>query len=398
MPGPVVVVAGAMANKPANGGEAWVRLSWIRGLERLGCRVFFVEQIAEAQCTDPAGAWAPFAASANLAWFRQVTAAFGLRERSALLCDTGASEGMAAADVADLAAGALLVNISGNLSDPVLRSAFGRRAYVDIDPGFTQFWHESGNRGARLEGHDRYFTIGENIGTPGCPIPDRVRDAGPGPERDLRWRATRQPVVLADWPVADAPEPASGTRFTTVGTWRGPFGPIERDRRRFGLKVHEFRKYITLPDLVPARFEAALAIHPSEVADLDLLSRHRWELSEPRDVAGTPGAFRSFVAGSSAEFSVAQEMYVESRSGWFSDRTTRYLASGRPALVQDTGFSRRLPVGKGLVTFTSLEEAAAGAEAILADYEGHARAARMVAESFFDSDLVLSAFLEDCDL
>ena len=113
-------------------------------------------------------------------------------------------------------------------------------------------------------------------------------------------------------------------------------------------------------------------------------------------MAGTPDAFRSYVRGSAAEFSVAQGLYVETRSGWFSDRTTRYLACGRPALVQDTGFADRLPVGKGLVTFTNVAEAVAGAEAILADYDGHAAAARAVAESHFDSDLVLATFLEEC--
>jgi hypothetical protein len=206
----------------------------------------------------------------------------------------------------------------------------------------------------------------------------------------------RQPVVLDDWPTNDpctAP-PA----FSTVATWRGPFGPIELDGRRFGLKVHEFRKFIALPERVPARFEAALAIHPSEEVDLALLAAHRWHLVDPRTVAGTPGAFRAYIAGSTAEFSVAQGMYVDTASGWFSDRTTRYLACGRPALVQDTGFSRHLPVGEGLVTFRTLDEAVAGARDILENYDFHAKAARAVAESCFDGDLVLTRFLDDCDL
>jgi hypothetical protein len=150
--------------------------------------------------------------------------------------------------------------------------------------------------------------------------------------------------------------------------------------------------------MIEARFEAALAIHPNEVPDLALLAEHRWHLVDPGDVAGTPDDFRQYVAASTAEFSVAQEMYVMSRSGWFSDRTTRYLASGRPALVQDTGFSRHFPVGKGLVAFNTPEEAAAGAASILDDYPAHAVAARAVAEEYFDSDRVLAQFLEGCDL
>ena len=99
--------------------------------------------------------------------------------------------------------------------------------------------------------------------------------------------------------------------------------------------------------------------------------------------------------GSGAEFSVAQGIYVETRSGWFSDRTTRYLASGRPALVQDTGFSHTLPVGDGLVAFRTPDEAVAGAGRIAADYDRHARAARRLAEEHLDSDRVLGSVLED---
>lgn len=391
MAGPLVVVAGALANKPANGGEAWVRLSWIQGLERLGCRVVLVEEIAQAHCTDTARRPAAFPDSANRAWFCDVVARFGLNGRAALLCDNGDGAGLTRPDVADLAAEAdLLVNISGHLSDPALFAAFRRRAFVDIDPGFTQFWHAAG-QGARLSGHHRYFTIGERIGRAGCPIP----------VGEFRWQPTRQPVVLDAWPPAvyDGMTGAAAARFTTIANWRGPFGPVETDRRRFGLKVHEFRKFLTLPGLVPgARFEAALAIHPDERPDLDQLDACGWALADPVAVAGTPDAFRRYVAGSTAEFSAAQGIYVETRSGWFSDRTTRYLASGRPALVQDTGFSELIPADKGLTAFSTLEEARSGARSILADYEAHCAAARAVAESYFDSDVVLTPFLEHCEL
>jgi hypothetical protein len=348
--------------------------------------VSFVEQIEASYCTDRQGRKAPFRASENVAWFGETMDYLGLTEAAALLCDTGETAGLGLSDVLDLASGAdLLVNISGHLEDPALFGVFHRRAYVDIDPGFTQFWHDDGNRAARLAGHDCYFTIGENIGSPECPIPTG----------GLSWRSVRQPVVLDDWPVVPAPQ-TGDPWFTTVATWRGPFGPVERDRRRFGLKVHEFRKYVTMPELVAAGFRAALAIHPSEQRDIELLQRHGWYLVDPRQAAGSLREFRRFVAGSTAEFSVAQGMYVETGSGWFSDRTTRYLSTGRPALVQDTGFSRHIPGEKGLVSFRSLEEAAGLAKRILDDYEAHAAAARAVAEAYFDSDLVLGQFLEAC--
>lgn len=386
MAGPRVVVAGALANKPANGGEAWVRLSWIRGLQRLGCDVWFVEQIDEAHCVDAGGAPAPFRASANLAWHRRVTAEFGLAERSWLMCDNGEVEGPPTEQALDVASGALLVNISGHLRDGALKAAFGRRAYVDIDPGFTQIWQAQGVAGARLDGHDRYFTIGANIGTGASPIPTN----------GLTWHHVRPPVVLADWDPAPSGDAAGKVRFTTVATWRGPFGPLEFERRRFGLKVHEFRKFIELPRLADGCFEAALAIHPDERGDIRLLEDHGWHLVDPVGVAGTPASFREYVRGSAAEFSVAQGVYVDTSSGWFSDRTTRYLAGGRPALVQDTGFSATLPVGLGLLAFRTPAEAVRGAASIAADYDAHRTAAREIAAACFDSDTVLRGFLDVC--
>jgi hypothetical protein len=386
MSGPRVVVAGALANKPANGGEAWVRMSWVRGLERLGCEVTFVEQISAVSCTDGNGRPTQFERSENLRWFRDVTRTFGLAGRAALMCDTGQTAGVPFGDLLDIAADAdLLVNISGHLDDETLKRAFRNRAYVDVDPGFTQFWHAAGNGGARLADHEHYFTIGENIGSPDCPIPTG----------QVNWRPTRQPVTLEDWPSVPF-DLSSEFWFTTVATWRGPFGPIERDRRRFGLKAHEFRKYVTVPEHVPANFCAALAIHPSERQDIESLRTHGWRLADPRRDVGTPLDFQRFVAASTAEFSVAQGIYVETCSGWFSDRTTRYLATGRPALVQDTGFSRRLPADKGLVAFSTLAEAIQGARAILDDYDVHAAAARAVAESYFDSDVILARILDEC--
>ena len=84
-----LVVSGAIANKHLNGGEAWVRLSWILGLRRLGFDVWFVEQIDEATCVDAAGAPAPFAQSENRRYFEQVVERFGLEKRASLLYEGG---------------------------------------------------------------------------------------------------------------------------------------------------------------------------------------------------------------------------------------------------------------------------------------------------------------------
>lgn len=363
-----IVVAGALANKATSGGEAWVRLSWVLGLRRLGVDVVFVEQLAPSMGDE-----------LSCEYFASVVGAFGLAGRAALIHDSRI-DGATWDDVcAWCDEAALLINVSGHLGEPLL-SRFGRTALVDIDPGFTQIWHETGT--LPIPSHDVYFTIGENIGTPGCDVPTTGID----------WRWTRPPVVLDEWPCVEG---GDRSRFTSVATWRGPYGRVESGDGVYGLKLDEFRKVFPLPERSSQTFELALDIHPAELTDLEALQKHGWRLVDPREVAGDPDSFRRYVQGSAAEFSVAQGIYVQTNSGWFSDRTTRYLASGKPALVQDTGFSRTIPTGEGLLAFGTLDEAVAGAEAIAADYDRHARAARAIAERYFDSDKVIGKLLED---
>jgi hypothetical protein len=378
-----VIVGGALANKLGHGGAAWTRMSWVRGLQRLGFDVVFVEQLSTGQCIDAHGSRAIVDASENLAYFNRVTGMFDLQDRAALVLDDGADvRGIDRCDLLDRVADAdLLVNISGHLTWTELLRRSRRKAFVDLDPGFTQLWNASGDSGARLAGHDLYFTVGENIGTSSCSIPT----AG------LRWQPVRQPVVLDDWPVTTTDGP---DRFTTVASWRGAYGPVAHDGVTMGPKAHEFRRFAPLPLRSPQTFEIALDIHPADARDLANLLEHGWQVVDPREHAGDPETFRQYVQTSSAECSVAQGVYVHTHSGWFSDRTVRYLASGKPALVQDTGFRDRYPVGEGLLAFSTLEEARDGAARIGRDYDGHSDAARAIAETWFDSDKVLSEFID----
>lgn len=364
-----IIVSGALANKPHNGGEAWVRLNWLLGFRELGFDIWFIEQIVRGPSLDAA-----------CAYFEKITGDFGFAGRAALIADDGETlRGPAMRELCGVAdAAELLVNISGHLRIEPLFSRIHRKAYLDIDPGFTQFWQASGNLGARLEGHDFFFTIGENIGTPGCPIPTC----------GIEWCKTRPPIALSHWPVVAG----EFEKFTTVASWRGAFGPVEFDGVTYGVKVHEFRKFIELPQRASGKFEIALDIHPSETRDLSSLRDHGWQIVDPKKTAADPNAFRDYIQKSSAEFSAAQGVYVQTRSGWFSDRTAAYLASGKPVLVQDTG--TRLPAGEGFIPFCTVEEAVAGAQRIAGDYRRHCLAARALAEAYFDSAKVLTAFLE----
>jgi hypothetical protein len=389
---PTVLVSGVIANKPHNGGAAWTRLSWVLGFRRLGCDVLFIEQIAADACADGTGRPASFGDSENLRHFAGVVERFGLSGRSALLCVKGEriadSYGLPYPELRSAADGAdLLVNISGHLTLDAIKSRVRRRAFIDLDPGFTQLWH-AGSGHARLAGHDDYFTVGENVGTAACDLPTG----------DILWRPVRQPVVLGEWPAVPSlcsRENDRPLRLTTIASWRGPFGPVEHGGRTLGSKVHEFRRFIDLPRRTGQTFELALDIHPAEAGDLALLGGHGWRVVDPKTVAGEPERFRGYVQGSDAEFSVAQPVYVHANTGWFSDRTVRYLASGRPAVVQDTGFARHLTAGEGLLAFRTPDEAAEAVRRVGEDYDGHCRAARRLAETYFDSDRVLGRFLDE---
>lgn len=380
-----IIVSGAIANRYPYGGATWGRLEWVLGFKALGFNVYFVEQIAPDTCVDKAGQPTSFAKSENRAFFDQTMQQFDLVGNAALIYNNGAHfHGLKQSDLLKIASAAdLLVNISGHLTFEPLFTRVRRKVYIDVDPGYTQFWHASGNQNARLTGHDYYFTIGKNIGTAGCQIPTC----------GIRWHTTRPPVTLKNWPPVTRPVL---DRFTTIASWRGAYGTTQFSGKQFGPKAHEFRKFYQLPELVPGcEFELALDIHSAEDRDLSALRSHGWQLVDPKTTVADAGAFQAYIQNSGAEFSVAQPVYVETGSGWFSQRTAEYLASGKPALVQDTGFGRHLPTGDGLITFVDLKEAVDGAKKIRANYAHHCRAARSVAEEYFDSDKVLGEFLAE---
>lgn len=380
------IVAGAVANKPANGGEAWVRMSWALGLSRLGFDVHLVEALDTSHCVDADGNPAPFAQSLNREHFERVIGEFGLQERATLLGAQG--EPMYGLDAAQLheAVGEaeVLFDLSGHLGRQQIVVPARRRVYVDLDPGFTQAWAADKALDFDVSGYDDYVTVGLNVGRPGCPIPT----AG------IEWIPTPPPILLDRW-TCDPPPTASRPRFTTVSTWRSAHGPVQVGGIAHPLKHHEFRALIDLPGRLPgAELELALDIHPADVADKEALQAHGWRVVCAREHARTPTAFRDYVQESTAELSVAHGVYARTGSGWFSDRTGAYLAAGRPALVQDTGLHGLLPLGEGLLTFRSPEQAAQGARRILADLAGHAQAARAIAERHLHSDLVLCNLLE----
>ena len=364
-----IVVSGSICGSLHQGGAVASLFQYVRGLERLGHDVFLVEPVV-----DPPDA-------TSISYFTSVTTAAGLSGRAAIVGREDAVAGVAYAQVAEFARSAdLLVTVSGSLRDPGLVEEIPVRVYLDLDPAFAQLWSDVEGIDMGFRDHTHFVTVGQALGTAGCSVPTC----------GYRWITTFQPVVLDDWPRA---ERIMRDALTTIANWRG-YGSIDHDGVHYGQKVHSLRQFIDLPMRTGERFVLALAIHPDETNDLAALDDNGWELVDPLQVARTPQDYRQFVQGSKGEVGIAKSGYVVSRSGWFSDRSACYLASGRPVIAQDTGFSRFLPTGDGLFAFETGDDVLVAIEALRADYERHARAARELAEEYFDSDKVLTRLLE----
>jgi len=378
-----VVVGGALAQRPGIGGHAWVFRHWLAGLAGLGCDVLFVDRLEPDMLDDPG---APPEASRQWVWLNQVMAGAGMAGRFAVLYDGGRRcLGLDRAAVVEHCHQApVLFNVMGYLDDDEVLGAVGRRVFVDVDPGFPQFWRALGLHDA-FAGHDAFVTVGANVGRAGCAVPDCGLD----------WIATLPPIDLAAWPAAGPLAGPAAARLTSVATWRGPFGPVDHDGVTYGLRVHEFRAYADLPAAVPgAGLELALDADAADRADVDRLQRGGWRIVDPRSAAGDPDSYRAYVSGSAGEFLVAKQMYVRTGSGWVSDRSACYLASGRPVVAQDTGLSGHLPTGEGLLTFTDPDSAAAAVAEVTGNASRHAKAARDLAVDCFDAAKVLRTLLD----
>lgn len=365
-----IVVAGSLAQKPRHGGHTWVFLQYLVGFRRLGWDVLFVDRLpADFAC--PTGA---------VAVLDRVMGRFGLDGCWSLLDGNGeALAGVAVDDVvARTSRSALLLNVMGFLTDERILAAAPRRAFLDIDPGFPQMWRALGLADV-FAGHDHFVTIGESIGQPRCRIPTC----------GLPWVTTPQPVVLDQWPF----HAVAGRQVTSVATWRGAYGPVQYRGESYGLRAHELRRFASLPGSSPLPLHLALDIHPADHADRVRLEASGWTLVDPVTVAADPWSYRRFIQDSAAELMVAKNMYVRAQSGWLSDRSLCYLASGRPVVAQDTGFTVHYPSGLGLLAFTDFDEAAHALRAVAEDPAKHGVAARELAEAYFDSDLVLGRLL-----
>ena len=367
-----VVVAGIIARYPF-GGVTWCSLMYVLALRDLGHEVLYLEDTGEC-VYDPVQNARTLDPGYGTALIHRTLEPFGLGEHWALVNYDGSYHGRSVEEVRRWCADAdLFLNLSGGCwfwRDEYVR--IPRKAFIDSDPAFTQLaiakaepWYVE-----FFQGFDRLFTFGANIGTPASPVPTGT----------FTWYPTWQPIALDQW----RPSVPPGDRFTTVMTWR-----IESFADVGGNKDQEFLGFLDLPAHTDQHFRIAVN------GPQNLLREHGWDPADAMAVSRTPGEYRQFIQSSRAEFGVAKHTYVTTRSGWFSDRTECYLASGRPALVQDTGWTDHLPHGEGLLAFASPDEALAGIDRINGDYARHARRAEEIARDHFDGCRVLTKLIEE---
>jgi hypothetical protein len=381
---PKIVLLGMLTKIPV-GGVMWLVRQYAVGFERLGYDVYYVEahgrvpsMFMEDEHDD--------ATSKAVAFLADQMARNGMADRWAFhaVHDGGRCFGLSRRELDELYRdAALIINLHGGTVPLEEHAATGRLVYMGTDPVELELELHRGEQHAIefLEPHVAFFTWGLNYGKPDCRLPWSER---------FTFLPSPPPVVLDLWQDAGgSKEPAA---FTTVGNWRQPWREVRFEGEVYTWsKHHEFLKILELPRLVGQQFELALSSY--KVTDRLMLEAHGWSVRPALDVSSDPEVYRTYIATSRGELTVAKDQNVRLRTGWFSERSATYLAAGRPVIQQDTGFGSAFPTGKGVYAFSDLDGAVAAVEAVNADYAGNRRAASEVAREFLNYDVVLGDIL-----
>lgn len=374
-----IIVLGYIVRCPL-GGLTWHHLQYVMGLNQLGHDVYFLEDSDDYEsCYNPQKHLTSADPEFGLAYTQKVFEKVGLSNRWAFYdAHTNSWRGPVADNVELLCKTAdIMINVSE--VNPI-RSWFQSipvRIMIDTDPGFNQIRHLTDpkmNETAKL--HNHFFSFGENLFKDDCYIPDD----------GFHWKATRQPIVMDAWQNTIGPQ---NGRFTTVMQWDS-YPAVQYKEYKYGLKSLTFQEYLDLPQKTDEVLELALG---SKSAPRVLLQEKGWKINDPLKITQDPWTYQEYIKNSKAEFSIAKHGYVVSNSGWFSERSAAYLASGRPALVQETGFSNFMPAGEGLLSFRTPQEALEGIQKINKEYKQHCTNARKIAAEFFEAKKVLKALL-----
>src|SRR3989475_2302453 len=376
----IVISPFNVINFAEGGGHFWVYMQYAQALRLLGCDVYWLESFAsngneesdQARLAPLLARMERFGLGRKLVLYprREPGSAAGLPEE---YTGRNRSDAEAVFERADL-----LLNFHYSIA-PALLARFRRTALVDIDPGLLQFWISRGQ--LAVPSHDFYFTTGETVGRPGGKIPDS----------GLPWIPIRPPVCLKHWPFTFDP---NSEAFTTVSIWDSDDWIVDGEAEYENTKRVAFLEFADLPRLTNQPLELALFLRTErDLTERGDLEKRGWHIRQSREVAATPELYQAYIQQSRGEFSCAKRSCMNFQNAWVSDRTLCYLASGKPVVVQNTGPSEFLPDGEGMFRFSTPAEAAKAFEVINGDYEKHCRAARRIAETFFDAKQGVKAIL-----
>lgn len=369
-----------MVRYPLGGNLSWA-LQWLVGFQRLGHDVYFAEKSGyPGSCFHPLRNVMGDDCTYGVAVLHELLERFGLERRWCFVDAAGNYHGLSRLEIEELLRSAdLFIDMGTHGSWLPEAAEAGLRVLVEAEPGYTQI--KMAHRlaaGEALDEYDRYYSIGQNIGT----------SAATAPAAGKAWRTVFNPVVPDLFPTT--PAPADGP-FTTIMNWRAHDTVCFGDRA-FGQKDVEFARFMDLPARTTVPLELAVA---GADVPADALRAKGWRLRNAHATTMSVESFKAYLQASRGEFSVCKNVFVATRSGWFSDRSAAYLASARPVVVQDTGFSAHLPCGEGLFAVANMEEAAAALDEIAINYARHSRAAREIARERLAASKVLARFLDE---
>jgi hypothetical protein len=372
-----IIVAGTIG-RSGLGGQAWASLQYLLGFRALGHEVFYLEDCGQSSWVYNwhANEWTT-ELDYPAAYVSQCLTQFGLETQ--WIYRTG--EGSRGAPLEQFLEFCNHADLLLMRAVPlwVWRKEYDhprRRAFIDVDPGFTQIAIANGDAGlaAGIARCERRFTVGQNIGKPECPAPVT---GGP-------WLATFPTVFLPEWPISAT----AGTHFTSVVRWQG-FKEVKFAGINYGQRDAEFPKFLELPRRTKQPLRLA-----QMGTDPRLLAESGWDVVPGEIISQTPDTYRAFIQQSRGEIGIPKNGYVKMRGGWISDRSVCYLASGRPVVIEDTGLADVVPLGKGFLTFNDVASAVEAIALVNADYAAHAGAARNLAEEVFSTEKVLPVFLD----
>ena len=381
----IIILGSYMVRYPLGGNLSWA-LQYIAGFKALGHDVYVVEKyVHEDCCFDPLKKHMGNDCSYGVGVVADLLKKHGLEDKWCFVEYGDIYHGLSKQKIENVFRSADLYIENGAHGVWETESAWAaHRVYIDVDPAFTQVnFHRKLNQQVVLPGYDHYFTNGMNIGREGNIIPTC----------GITWKYIFNPVHLPLFDRMPAPE---GAPYSTIMNWVSYNETVNYKGVTYGHKSMEFDKFLTLPRNVDVPMEIAVSglLSPKR----EELLKNNWRIISSQEVTFTVDTFRKYLSSCRGEFSVVKNMYQATDSGWFSDKSAAFMASGRPVILQETGFSDHLPVGEGLFAVENIEEAAEAIETVEGNYAFHSDKAYELAAEYLDTGKVLSKFLKDAGL